>query len=250
LSQDEQVTLFGQVAAEYDAARPAYPDALFDALGLLAGVRVLDVGAGTGLATRALAERDAHVVAIEPEAQLLVRAVERIPRLAAVLADGAQLPVRDRSVDVVCFAQSWHWLDPNRRVHEVARVLRGGGRWAGWWSHARADEEEWFDSHWRTIEHACPGVHRDQRDTDWSRSLGTDDVFEVAARITIPWQRTVTVDDWMLDQTSQSYIAALPSDDRRRLIAALHDVVHDRFPQGIMEVPYETWLWTAVKVSE
>ena len=106
--------LFGHVAAEYDAARPSYPEALFDALGPLAGLLVLDVGAGTGLATRSLVERNALAVAIEPEAQLLIRAVEHIPRLAAVIADGAQLPVGDRSVDLVCFAQSWHWLDPHR----------------------------------------------------------------------------------------------------------------------------------------
>jgi ubiquinone/menaquinone biosynthesis C-methylase UbiE len=47
---------FDAVADAYEAARPSYPDGVFDALGPLAGLRVLDVGAGTGIATRALLE--------------------------------------------------------------------------------------------------------------------------------------------------------------------------------------------------
>ncbi|MFD0563837.1 methyltransferase domain-containing protein [Kitasatospora saccharophila] len=62
---------FGPVAAQYQAARPSYPDALFDELERLsgrplAGADVLDVGAGTGIATRLLAGRGARVVAVEP----------------------------------------------------------------------------------------------------------------------------------------------------------------------------------------
>jgi hypothetical protein len=48
-----------EAVAEYDAARPSDPDEVFDALGPLEGLRVLDVGAGTGLATRALIARRA-----------------------------------------------------------------------------------------------------------------------------------------------------------------------------------------------
>jgi SAM-dependent methyltransferase len=240
------VTLFGGVACEYDAARPAYPDALLDALGPVANLRVLDVGAGTGLATRPLIERGALVVAIEPEAKLLARAVEHTPNLAAMIADGARLPLRDRCVDLVCFAQSWHWLHPDTRTGELARVLRPGGRWAVWWSHARADGEQWFDGHWRTIEHACPGVSRTQRDTDWGLTVAADGRFDVADRVAIPWRRTVTVDEWMLDQASHSYIAALPTKDRRRLLNELRNIVQNRFPDGTMAVPYETWLSTAM----
>jgi ubiquinone/menaquinone biosynthesis C-methylase UbiE len=53
------VASFEAVADEYDAARPSDPDEVFDALGPLEGLRVLDVGAGTGLATRALIARRA-----------------------------------------------------------------------------------------------------------------------------------------------------------------------------------------------
>jgi hypothetical protein len=39
------------------------------------------------------------------------------------------MPFRDACTDLLCFAQSWHWLAPDRRASEAARVLRqaGGG---------------------------------------------------------------------------------------------------------------------------
>ena len=74
-------------------------------------------------------------------------------------------------------------------------------------------------------------------------------MFDVAGRITIPWHRTVTVNDWMLEHASHSYVAALPTDNRSRLMAALHDIAHDRFPHGTMQIAYDTSLWTAVNVS-
>jgi SAM-dependent methyltransferase len=239
------VASFETVADEYDAARPAYPDEVFDALGPLAGLRVLDVGAGTGIATRAMRARRAEVVAVDRGPEVLGRAVARTPGLAAVVADGAVLPVRDDAVDLVCFAQAWHWLEVSARVAEVHRVLRPGGRWAGWWSHARADGEPWFDRYWAAIERSCPGTRREQRDIDWGTTVAGAGRFEVGARVTVPWRREVAVDAWMTDQSSHSYVVGLPDADRAALLDRLGAIVAERFPTGTMRVPYETWLWVA-----
>jgi 16S rRNA A1518/A1519 N6-dimethyltransferase RsmA/KsgA/DIM1 with predicted DNA glycosylase/AP lyase activity len=53
---------FATVVDEYDTGRPGYPAGVYDALGPLAGAVVLEGGAGTGIATRALLDRGAHVV--------------------------------------------------------------------------------------------------------------------------------------------------------------------------------------------
>lgn len=236
---------FDHVVDPYDRARPGYPAGVFDAIEPLAGCRVLDGGAGTGIATRALEARGAVVTAVDIGAQLLTRARHHSPGLCAVVADGARLPFATGSFDLVCFAQAWHWLDPSTRCQEMHRVLVRGGRWSGWWSHARADAEDWFGRYWSEIESACVGAYRGQRDTDWGRAVGESGLFDVQPRITVAWRRRVDVETWMTDLSSHSYIAALPSPDRAQLRATLQSIIDGRFPDGTMDVPYETWLWTA-----
>lgn len=69
---------FETAADLYDAARPSYPDELFDDLvslaGLKAGDRLLEIGCATGKATRALLDRGFSVVCVEMGAQLAERA--------------------------------------------------------------------------------------------------------------------------------------------------------------------------------
>ncbi len=107
---------FDAVADEYDSGRPAYPGGVYDALDPIAGALALEGGAGTGIAARDLVDRGARVVAFDVGARLLRRAVGHTPDLRAVIADGARLPFRDGCADLICFAQSWHWVDPTRRV--------------------------------------------------------------------------------------------------------------------------------------
>ena len=246
MGEDLPMASFESVAGEYDVGRPGYPPGVYDTLGPLEGLVVLDVGAGTGIATSELPAREpAMVVAVDPGKVLLDRAAVRTPSLRAVQADGVALPVRDGVIDLVCFAQSWHWVDEATRVGEAHRVLGPKGRWAGWWSHARADGEDWFDTYWSTIERPAAGTHRGQRDTDWGATVVGSDLFALDVLETVPWLREITVDLWMTDQLSHSYVVALSPPDRDRLTGTLRGILDERFGDGTMAVRYETWLWIA-----
>jgi SAM-dependent methyltransferase len=237
---------FDAVVDEYESGRPGYPDALFDALEPIAELTVLEGGAGTGLATRSLLERGANLVAFDIGIGVMSRAMRSIPGLTCVVADGAKMPFRDSCADLLCFAQSWHWLDERRRAAEAARVLRPGGRWAAWWSHARADQEPWFESYWDAIE-AATVARRWERDTDWGQGMRDSGLFDVSERVTYRWIRETTVDQWLAHDRSHSYVASLPEPDRLALLAEIDEAIRCQFPDGDMRAPYETYLWVATK---
>ena len=242
------MSIFGSVVDQYDAARPGYPPALYTALGPLRDREVLDAGTGTGIAARELSVRGARVIAVDLSREMLARARVRDPTLAAVQADGAALPLLGASVDVVCFAQSWHWMPEGQRVHEVARVLPAGGLWAAWWSHARADGTEWFERQWQIFEAACPGVHRSQRDVEWGRELALSGLFGPARTVSVLWTRRVDLATWLTELRSHSFLAVLDSARRETVLGEVAEAMRADFAAGAVDVPYSTVLWMAVRL--
>src|SRR5690242_8539719 len=150
---------FNSAAAQYQASRPSYPPALFDAVeGLLgrslAGLRVADIGAGTGISTGLLRERDADVTAVEPGEAMAVECRRVLPGLPIVRGDGNALPLADSSHDLITYAQSWQWTDTSRSVPEALRVLRPGGALAIWWN-TTAFDVPWIGAQHRRIADHC-----------------------------------------------------------------------------------------------
>lgn len=126
---------FGPVAAAYAAHRPGYPaDAVDWALGGRTG-DVLDLGAGTGKLTEALAARPGvRVVAVEPDPAMLAELRRALPGVDARRGSAEAIPLPDAAVDAVLVGQALHWFDLDRALPEIVRVLRPGGVLAGLWN--------------------------------------------------------------------------------------------------------------------
>jgi len=122
------------VADLYDRVRPLYPDAVFTDLVSITGVDqrsvVLEVGCGTGQATRSLADLVGSVIAVERGPAMAALARRRLARFSNVEIETASFEEWDdggRRFDLLVAAASWHWVDPAvgwRRAHEL---LRPGG---------------------------------------------------------------------------------------------------------------------------
>jgi SAM-dependent methyltransferase len=126
---------FGPAAERYDQLRPRYPaEALRWALGDRR-VRVVDLGAGTGILTRTLAELGHEVVPVEPDQQMRERLAATSPGLTPLEGYAERMPLPDASVDAVVAGQAYHWFDPEPTHAEVARVLKSGGVFAPLWNH-------------------------------------------------------------------------------------------------------------------
>ena len=252
-------SVFDSAAGEYDAARPAYPDSLFAELagrtGPLTGLLTLDCGAGTGIASRQLAERGARVVSLDIGERMLAKAKSRNPQSACVLADGNRMPARQAVADLVTFAQSWHWFDQRLAAAEVARVPKPGGHWAAWWNRAHAAGEPWFDDYQDLMAASCASYRwmhfRDeQMAPDWAGEVVADRArMEPAGTVVVPWIRHVSASGWLTDERSKSYVIELEPAIRESVLSQVAKIIAARFPDGQMTVPYITTLVLARKAG-
>ncbi len=110
-------------------------DAVIDLVDPRGGERVVDIGAGMGAGALPAAVTGAHVLAVEPTP--FVRRVLRMrrafsrSRACVEVVDGSaeRIPVADRSIDAIWAVNTMHhWIDVERSVAEIARVLKPGGR--------------------------------------------------------------------------------------------------------------------------
>lgn len=108
----------------------AYPaPELLDAVGAAAGLRLLDVGCGTGTVTTAAARRGARVTAVDSEDSMVDLTRKRVPQAEVLLGALPRLPVADAAFGaVVASFVVNHVGDPAASVAELRRVLRPGGR--------------------------------------------------------------------------------------------------------------------------
>ena len=111
----------------YERARPEYPTEAVDWMLPPEAKTVLDLGAGTGKLTRALATRGLEVFAVDPAPNMLAQLSAAIPEATVSVGPAEDIPLADASVDAIVVGQAWHWVDQSRAVPEVARVLRPGG---------------------------------------------------------------------------------------------------------------------------
>ena len=132
---------FNGVAGDYQEARPEYPDALYDALIALTGVRpetdaLCEVGSASGKATLPLARRGFAITCVELGAALAAEARRNLAgfeRVTVVNADfeGWQPPA-GATFGLVFAATAWHWIDPAVKYVKAASLLAPGGHLAFW----------------------------------------------------------------------------------------------------------------------
>jgi SAM-dependent methyltransferase len=125
--------LFSRQAATYAAARPRYPEALYEAIVAVTPGRSLawDCATGNGQAAVDLARYFDRVIATDASSQQIAHAspAARVEyRVAAAEASGLPLG----AVDLTTVAQALHWFDLERFYGEVRRVTAPGGVFAAW----------------------------------------------------------------------------------------------------------------------
>ena len=138
MEQDERLlhaSSFGVAATAYAEHRPDYAQAAVRwALEPAPGLRVLDLGAGTGKLTATLVTVGADVIAVEPDPAMLAELRRALPDVRAMSGSAEAIPLPDASVDAVLAGNAMHWFDMAVAGPEIARVLVPGGILAGLWN--------------------------------------------------------------------------------------------------------------------
>ncbi|HEX6577072.1 MAG TPA: class I SAM-dependent methyltransferase [Jiangellaceae bacterium] len=226
--------IFGEVAEVYERSRPGYPPKAVTWLVGTTPRRVLDLGAGTGKLTRALAAAGHDVVAVDPSPLMLSVLRRDLPDVDARRGAAEALPLADADVDVVVVGQAFHWFDQERALPEIARVLRPGGR---------------LGLVWNLRDETVPWV------AELSRVIGSKDAFPedvVGGRLRAgtrvgPVEAARFGHTQRLDREgllalvrSRSYVAELPDGERDAVLGAVDRLFTRRADDGRLLLPYVT----------
>jgi SAM-dependent methyltransferase len=228
---------FGPAASIYERGRPPYPDEALDWLlpaaagrtgpaGSPPALRVLDLGAGTGKLTRQLAARGLDVVAVDPSEGMLAELNRVVPGVPTVNGSAEDVPLPDGSVDVVLMAQAWHWVDPDRAVPEIARVLSPGGRLGVLWN-VRDGGSGWIHRLEEII-----GGRDNNRDTRFGTPFGPVETYDVS------WTHRIGPDALLDLVASRSQVILLPAAERAALLAQVRQLMITH-PELVGRTEYE-----------
>jgi SAM-dependent methyltransferase len=241
---------FGSIAESYDGLRPQPPQQAVDWL-VPPGCRVaIDVGAGTGLFTRTLVGRAAQVLAVEPDARMRRVLTARSPGVRVLEGRGESIPLPDASADAVFVSSAWHWMDHERAVSEIGRVLRDGGRVGLIWT-GRDREVDWVRNLDRLPgEESSAAESADRARRRLDVVLPEPPIFHHIARETFRFVRTMTVERAVAMLGTYSGVIVASPDDRARRLAEAHAALAARFPGAdVIDIPMQARCWRADRVA-
>jgi SAM-dependent methyltransferase len=265
---------FGEDAEQYDRARPEYPAALFDHLlrdlppvpGLTStraggdpgragdSRAVLDVGCGTGIASRLLAARGCAVLGVEADSRMA--AVARRSGLQVEEGRFEEWDPAGRRFDLVVSAQAWHWIDPGQGPGRAAQALKAGGHVGVFWNRGQPPDDlqaAFAAAYARTAPslgrgYAVPAAALQEPDEDCQ--LAANGFREAGGYVDVEVRMfgqavEYTTAQWLDLLPTHSDHRILPSDQLAALLAAVGEAIDEA--GGRFEMRYQTWLAEARK---
>lgn len=241
MSTREERFVFGEVAEEYDAIRPSYPDSLFDTVmqfGALApGDRALEIGAGTGKATMPFRARGLDVLCLEPSAEMA--AILRGKGAAVETTLFEDWPASAEKFRLVYAAQAWHWVRDEHRYERAAAALQPGGAIALFWNKPRELDSALGAAVAAAYDAFAPetrGGSPSHWDLDATLAELPPHFVDVEKRV-LPWSTTYTTREYIELSLTWSTTRMLSEARRTRLLGAVANAIADN--GGVVTVEYD-----------
>ncbi len=230
---------FGAHADAYERARPEWPAEAARWLVPEGTELIVELGAGTGKLTRAVAALGARVVAVEPDPRML--AVLRGLGLEGVEGSAEAIPFGDGTADAVVAGSSLHWFELELALPEIHRVLRPGGRFSFAWNH-RDDRHSAIAAMAEAVYEAQARTRGPRwRSRDWPAELAAGGLFQDVERA--QFEHVLELPRVALHDHLMSYsgVAALSEDERKPVlskVAALLDSDESVSGNGTLKLPF------------
>lgn len=256
MDRRERVKLYDQMAKQYDRSRPSYPDDVIDEiLGDSAdALSVLDVGSGTGIASRQLAKRGAQVLGLDMSVGM--SAVAKLYGISTEVVPFETWNPAGRKFDRVTSAQAWHWMDPFASAAKAASVLRPGGRLCLFWSagfHSNDLADALAAAYRRVLPPGSPKLtigyavsRSSDLPLDFSVVTGSPRAFQHMAEEPIksfPWSAVYTGGQWLDELYTHTDHTALAADVRQNLFDEIGSTIDHL--GGTFRMTFTTYLISA-----
>ena len=236
---------FDGAAEIYHGIRPSYPPPLFDDLFRLlpSHPAILEVGPGTGQATRDLLSRGANVYAVEigPAMAAKLREVLPSPALTVMVGDFEEVDVEEHGFDAVFSATAYHWISRKAQVDRPASVLKPGGRVAivdlnqvsspedkGFFAAAQPIYERYGEGHT-----GPPAPERSAVDPPIHLVLRDDPRFSDVEFRTYDWDQTYSAADYRKLMLSYSGTQMMAPQARQGLLDDMENFVRKQFDDQV-----------------
>jgi ubiquinone/menaquinone biosynthesis C-methylase UbiE len=220
----ERASSFARVADEYERGRPGYPREAIEWLLGTEPLEVLDLGAGTGKLSGALADAGHRVIAVEPLAEMRAILTSRLPQVHALDGTAEQLPLADASVDAVAVGAAFHWFDQSVALAEIARVLRAPGV-LGLLGNAFDTTAPWVASVRKIL--GPPAI---ERRGHWPSAQELEERFTAVEEHEFPNQQQIDRASLRDLASSRSSLAIMPESEREGVLAQL-DLLWEQEPE-------------------
>jgi SAM-dependent methyltransferase len=253
---------FGAVASAYERFRPGPPPALIAWMLPDSARTVVDLGAGTGAMAKDLLGKVERVIAIEPDDRMRGILATNLPEVTALSGSGESMPLETSSVDAVLASSSWHWMQADVALQEVARVLVPGGTLGVVWSgpdpdgpfvaqaQAMLSEASSDQGGSGTRSKGEPDLGREVMDTenrvDTVLRIPAHSSFAQPEHKTLTWDVSLTADELIGLLGTFSWIITMPDERRAQVITLARQVLRDSL--GIsgdvtVDVQYRSEAW-------
>ena len=245
MSSTELKATFNTAATLYEDIRPGYPEELIrdviDLSGLENHSRILEIGCGTGKATRSFAERGYELVCLDIGTDLIAVARERLGKYpnASFVQQAFEEWKPEGTFDLIISATAFHWVDPKVRYLRASEALRSNGSLAIFSNqHVReeggffAESQSLYDRYYHPLTTNSP-AH--------ATNFPGAEAFQNSIQRVYPWTQTYSPEQYIKLLGTYSGHIALPDENKRLLFEGITNLIETRY-DGQITKHYEAVL--------